>query len=70
MLSSRYVKFTKSLVASTKPSVCYLARLVRNDNITLMGRTTSKISKEINVAKALLTNMMISIGGWTSSKIS
>jgi hypothetical protein len=58
MLSSRYVKFTP-LVASTKPSVCYLARLVRNDNITLMGRTASKISREINVAKALLTNMSV-----------
>ena len=59
MLSSRYVKFTQSLVASTKPSVCYLARLVRNDNRTLMGRTISKISREINVAKALLTNMIV-----------
>ena len=59
MLSTRYVKFTQSLVASTKPSVCYLARLVRNDNRTLMGRTISKISREINVAKALLTNMIV-----------
>ena len=60
MLSSRYVKFTQSLISCSKPSVAYLARLVRNDNRTLMGRTLSKISRETNVAKAVLTSTIVS----------
>ena len=59
MISSRYVKFTQSLVASTKPSVSYLARLVKDDNRTLMGRTISRISRETNVAKVSLTSMAV-----------
>ena len=59
MLSSRFIKFTQSLASSSKPSVSYLARLVKNDNRTLMGRTISKISREINVAKASLTSQVV-----------
>ena len=59
MLSSRYVKFAQCLVSSSKPSVSYLARLVRNDNRTLMGRTLSKMSRETNVDKASMTSSIV-----------
>ena len=59
MLSSRYVKFAQSLVSSSKPSVSYLARLVRNDNRTLMGRTLSKMSRETDVDKASMTSSIV-----------
>ena len=59
MLSSRFIKFTQSLASSSKPSVSYLARLVKNDNRTLMGKTLSRISRETNVTKASLTSLVV-----------
>lgn len=43
-LSSRYVKFAKSLSSCTKSSVRYLASLCQDDNRTLLGRTLGKIA--------------------------
>ena len=62
MISGRYVKFVHSLASSSKPSVSYLARIVRNDNRTLMGRTLSKISRETSIAKAALTSSIVGKG--------
>ena len=49
LLSSRFVKFADSLTCSTKTSIRYLASLVKDDNITLMGRTLGKIKNECDV---------------------
>ena len=49
----------QSLASSSKPSVRYLARLVKNDNRTLMGKTLSRISRETNVTKASLTSLVV-----------
>ena len=60
MISGRHAKFAQSLANSNKPSVSYLARIVSNDNRTLMGRTLTKISRETSVAKAALTSSIVS----------
>ena len=59
MISSRFVKFTQSLVSCSKPSVQYLANISKDDNRTLMGRTLSRISREINIAKAELSSSCV-----------
>jgi hypothetical protein len=60
MLSSRFVKFSQTLVSCTKPSVQYLASISKNDNRTLMGKTLSRISRETEVAKTDLTSSKVS----------
>ena len=60
MLTSRFVKFTKSLLTSSKPSIRYLASITRNDNRTLMGKTLSKISRDLLVDRTDLTSSLVS----------
>ena len=59
MISSRFVKFIQSLVSCSKPSVQYLANISKDENRTLMGRTLSRISREIKIAKAELSSSCV-----------
>ena len=43
MLTSRFVTFYKSLVASKKKPVRFLARIMEADQRTVLGRTLSKL---------------------------
>ena len=59
MITSRLVKFVNTLVSSSKPSVSYLAKITKNDNRTLIGRTLSRISRDLQVAKEEVSSSMV-----------
>ena len=50
MLSSRYVTFCRSLLASSKLSVRILARLCERDRRTVLGRTLDALCRECGVS--------------------
>ena len=58
-LSSRYVKFAKSLTSCRKSSVRYLSSLCQEDNRTLLGRTLGKIAAECGVNILALTPTIV-----------
>ena len=58
MITSRLVKFVNTLVSSSKPSVSYLAKITKNDNRTLIGRTLRRISRDLQVSSSMVTRMM------------
>ena len=47
MLASRYTRFVDTLLSSCKPEVALLANLSIKDNRTVMGKTMSRLRKEI-----------------------
>ena len=61
MLSSRYVKFEEMLSCSKKMMVNLLAKLAAEDNRTVMGKTMSKLRRELAghelTGKEIKTNM-------------
>ena len=54
-LSSRFVKFAKSLSTSMKSSVRYLSSLCKEDYRTRLGRTLGKIAAECGVSSSVLS---------------
>ena len=47
MLSSRYMKFNDSMCSSSKMEVSLLASLASSDNRTVMGKTLSRLKREL-----------------------
>ena len=48
MLCSRYVKFVDSLLKSSKVEVAMLANMAVDDNRTVLGKTVSRLRREMN----------------------
>ena len=59
MLTGRFVKFAKSLVSSKKTDVSYLAKVVKNDQRTLMGRTLGQIARDSDIPKDALNSAVV-----------
>ena len=48
MLCSRYMKFVDSLLKSSKVEVALLANMAADDNRTVLGKTVSRLRREMN----------------------
>ena len=59
MLTGRFVKFAQSLVSSKKTDVSYLAKVVKNDQRTLMGRTLGQIARDSDIPKDALNSAVV-----------
>ena len=52
MLSSRYVKFYKSLISCNKFTVRFLSRLCERDNRTVLGKTLQSVLAQCGIGES------------------
>ena len=59
MLSTRFVRFLENISKSKKVCVRYLARLVKDDRRTLVGKTLSKLALELNCDRSAVSASLV-----------
>ena len=59
MLSTRFVKFLENITKSNKVCVRYLAKLVKDDRRTLVGKTLSKLALELNCERSAVNASLV-----------